>query len=109
MISQFDPTTQNPLEYALKDNGTMYQVERISKHKGDPKKNKSNLYFLVHWLGYDETTWEPWVHVRRTAQLHDYLRNHSSKAIRDLLPQNFNVENYVFSDEEDNNDTNNNF
>ena len=108
-VFNFDPTTQNPLEYALKDNGTMYQVERISKHKGDPKKNKSNLYFLVHWLGYDETTWEPWVHVRRTAQLHDYLRNHSSKAIRDLLPQNFNVENYVFSDEEDNNDTNNNF
>ena len=88
----FDPNTQNPLTYAIKDDGTMYQVDRVTKHKGDPKKAKSQLSFLVHWIGY----------VRRTAQLHKYLRNHTKKAMRDLIPQNFNVETHVFSDEEDN-------
>jgi transposase InsO family protein len=98
----FDPNTQNPLAYAIKDDGTMYQVDRVTKHKGDPKKAKSQLSFLVYWVGYDEATWEPWAHVRRTAQLHEYLRNHTKKAMRDLIPQNFNVETHVFSDEEDN-------
>ena len=98
----FDPSTQDPLTYALKDEGTMFQVERISKHKGSPKMGKSNMFFLVHWVGYTETTWEPWSHVRRNIKLHDYLRNHSNKAIRDLLPPNFDIDTHVFSDEEDN-------
>jgi hypothetical protein len=96
----FDPSTQNPLQYAVKDDGTMYQVDYISKHRGDAKKAKSQLWFLVHWVGYEDPTWEPWNHVRRTAQLHEYLRNHSKKAMRDLLPPNFNIETHVFSDEE---------
>ncbi len=95
----FDPSTQNPLQYAVMD-GTMYQVDYISKHKGDAKKAKSQLWFLVHWVGYEEPTWEPWNHVRRTAQLHDYLRNHFKKSMRDLIPPNFNIETHVFSDEE---------
>ena len=98
----FDPSTQNPLTYSLKDDGTMYQVEQISKHKGNLKKGKSNLRFLVHWVGYDDKTWEPWSHVRRNVKLHDYLRNHSIKDIRNLLPPNFNIDTHVFSDEEDN-------
>ena len=98
----FDPSTQNPLTYSLKDDGTMYQVEQISKHKGDLKKGKFNLRFLVHWVGYNDKTWEPWSHVRRNVKLHDYLRNHSIKAIRNLLPPNFNIDTHVFSDEEDN-------
>ena len=41
----FDPNTQNPLTYALKDDGNIYQVQSISKHRGDPKKAKSQLFF----------------------------------------------------------------
>ena len=100
-VFNFDPNTQDPLKYAIKDDGTMYQVDYISKHKGDPKKSKSQLWFLVHWVGYDDPTWEPWTHVRRTAQLHNYLRNHPKKPMRDLLPPNFNVETHIFSDEDD--------
>ena len=81
----------------------MYQVQRISKYRGDPKKAKSQLFFLVHWVGFEEATWEPWANIRRTAQLHNYLRNHAKKAVRDLLPPNFNIETHVFSDEEDDN------
>jgi hypothetical protein len=101
-VFDFDPNTQNPLTYALKDEGTMFQVERISKHKGSLKKGKTKLFFLVHWVGEPNATWEPWAHVRRNMKLHDYLRNHSDKAIRDLLPPNFNIDTHVFSDEEDN-------
>jgi transposase InsO family protein len=97
----FDPSTQNPLTYSLKDDGTMYQVEQISKHKGNLKKGKSNLRFLVHWVGQDDKTWEPWSHVRRNVKLHEYLRSHSIKAIRNLLPPNFDIDTHVFSDEED--------
>ena len=78
---EFDPSTQNPLTYGLKDDENMYQVQRISKHRGDPKKSKSQLSFLVHWVGYEEATWEPWANIRRTVQLHDYLRNHAKKAV----------------------------
>jgi transposase InsO family protein len=99
-VFNFDPNSQNPLTYALKDDGTMYQVEYISKHRGDPKKGKNQLQFLVHWVGYDEVTWEPWSHVRRNIKLHEYLRTHKSKAIRDLLPDNFDIDTHTFSDEE---------
>ena len=97
----FDPNTHNPLTYALKDDGTMYQVDYISKMRGDPLKSKSQLFFLVHWVGYNETTWEPWSHVRRNIRLHEYLRSHKKKAVRDLLPVNFDIDTHVFSDEED--------
>jgi hypothetical protein len=100
-VFNFDPTTQNPLTYALKDDGTMYQVDYISKHKGDPSKAKSQLMFQVHWVGYDDPTWEPWSHVRRNIRLHEYLRTHKTKAVRDLLPPDFDIDKYVFSDEED--------
>ncbi len=60
----------------------------------------------MHWVGYDEATWEPWANIRRTTQLHDYLRNHAKKAVRDLLPPNFNIETHVFSDEDDDNTDN---
>ena len=99
-VFNFDPNSQNPLTYALKDDGTMYQVDYISKHKGDPKKGKNQLQFLVHWVGYDESTWEPWSHVRRNIKLHEYLRTHKVKAVRDLLPDNFDIDTHVFSDEE---------
>ena len=99
-VFNFDPNTQNPLTYALKDDGTMYQVDFVSKHRGDPKKNKGQLKFLVHWVGYDEPTWEPWSHVRRNIRLHEYLRTHKTKGIRDLLPKNFDIDTHIFSDEE---------
>jgi hypothetical protein len=99
-VFDFDPNIQNPLTYALKDDGSMYQVERVSKHKGDPKKSKTQLLFLVHWVGYEEPTWEPWSNIRRTAKLHEYISNHTKPAVRNLLPKNFNVDTHIFSDEE---------
>jgi hypothetical protein len=100
-VFDFDPTTQNPLTYALKDDGNMYQVERISKHKGDPTKLKTQLFFLVHWVGYETPTWEPWSQVRRLSKLHEYISNHKNKKVQDLLPKNFIPREHVFSEESD--------
>ena len=63
----FDPTKWNPLKIALRDNGNLYAIEKITAMKGNPKGKKSELKFKVSWVGYpDEYTWEPWINIRNT-------------------------------------------
>lgn len=52
-----------------------YIVDHISDHRGS-WKGLTSMTFLVHWLGYDEATWEPWKHLRNVHALHTYLREH---------------------------------
>ena len=49
----FDVSKQNPLTHALKDDGSIYKIETIPKHKEDSTKSKKQLLFLVHWIGYE--------------------------------------------------------
>jgi hypothetical protein len=46
------------------------------------------MEFLVHWKGYDnqENTWEPWIGLRDTKVLHEYLY---SKGLKKLIPKKF--------------------
>ena len=67
----------------------MYTVEKITTYKGNPKGKKSDLYFEVHWTRFEEPAWEPWKNVRRLAELHSFLKNHTQKNVRDLLPTNY--------------------
>ena len=76
---------------ALRDTADLFQVERVSSFKGNISGPKSQLYFKVHWLGYDETSWEPWANVRANIKLHEFIRNHTNKSVRNLLPQQFNA------------------
>jgi hypothetical protein len=80
----FDPLTQNPLQFALRDKTDIQEVERISNHKGNPTGRKTSLFFLVHWVGFTEPTWEPWKHVRRTESLKSYLITHEDVNVRKL-------------------------
>jgi hypothetical protein len=100
---EFDPTTQDPLFYALKDDGHAYAIDHISAMRGNPKGSKKQLTFLVHWKGYEQATWEPWEHLRRSKALHDYLKQHKSKPVRDLVPKNYMSEISIHdsNDEED--------
>ena len=52
-----------------------YVIEAIISHRGNWNHLKS-MQFMVKWSGYStaENTWEPWSSLRRTIQLHDYLR-----------------------------------
>ena len=85
----FDPNIHDPYQIALRDDGRLYIVDRIARIRGNPKGKKSELSFEVHWSGFTETTWEPWSQVRRLKKLHDFLKTHKQKAVRDLLPFSF--------------------
>ena len=61
---------------------------------------------MVHWVGEEEPTWEPWTNVRRTVKLHEYIQNHPKLIVRNLLPANFSVDTHLFSDEETNTNDN---
>jgi len=66
----------DPADIARKDNIDVYLVETIIGHKTVGKsewKRKSNMQFHVKWLGYTETTWEPWGNVKDTVAMVEYL------------------------------------
>ena len=89
--------TSNPLTYALKNDGSMNQMEKISnKHKGDSNKSKKQLLFLVHRTGYKDPSWKPWSKVRPLSQLHEYVKNHKIKKVRNLLPKTFELKHDAF-------------
>ena len=100
----FDPTTQDPLIYALKDEGNVYAVNKISEMRGNPKTSRKLLTFKVHWREGD-TTWEPWSSVRRTTALHSFLRAHRSRAVNRLAPEHYvtNMSNSSSSSDEQSN------
>jgi hypothetical protein len=83
----FDPLTQNPLQMAIRDHTDLQEVARISDMKGNPKGRKTNLTFLVHWIGFAEPTWEPWKNVRNTTALVNFLRTHDDPVVRKLTPK----------------------
>ena len=93
----YDPSTIDPLQVACKDGGNFYAIDHISKIKGRAKGPKSQIKFLVHWIGYEKPTWEPWANVRKTYALQNFLTQHPDENVRNLLPRNV----VYSSDEED--------
>jgi hypothetical protein len=85
----YDPTTLSPLKVTCKDDGSKYPIEFIEKSRG-PIKDKKKLQFLVHWIDYDEPTWEPWENadVRNTFALYYFLKNHPNESFRQMIPKN---------------------
>ena len=87
----FDISKWDPLQVALRDTGDLFQVSHISGYKGKINGPKSQLFFLVHWVGYNEPTWEPWVNLRSNIKFHEYLRTHKNKSLQKLLPTQYEV------------------
>jgi hypothetical protein len=77
----YDAMETNPVDIALSE-AQEYEVEKILNHRGD-KKKRSDLEFLVKWVGYDEenNSWEPWANLRDTSQLHDYLKINKMRSL----------------------------
>lgn len=75
----YDPIHTDPNEVALQDNQE-FIVEKILDHEGTIM-NKTQMRFLVKWLGFDDTanSWEPWYDngsgLRDNKVLHQYLRD----------------------------------
>ena len=74
----FDPLINDPTDVARKDYLEFF-VEDILQHEGGNRSKKTQLSFLVKWVGYDDThnSWEPYANLRDVHVLHDYLRSHS--------------------------------
>ena len=83
----FDPAKENPLQFAVRDDGDIYIVERIADIRGDPKGKKSQIELQVHWVGCEHPTREPWANVRSTQALHDLLQQADDPAVQRLLPK----------------------
>ena len=85
---EYDKMRHDPLDAAIRDEHE-FRVEKIIKHRGDPKGPRKNLSFLVKWVGYnqpEDDSWEPWDNLKLVDKLHDYLiENRFPKA---LLPAN---------------------
>jgi hypothetical protein len=82
----FNPHQTIPTDVARRDY-LEYFVEEILEHTGNQNRF-STLQFLVKWSTYDDShnSWEPYSNLRKTARLHDYLRQ---KNLRNLIPAEF--------------------
>jgi hypothetical protein len=83
---KFNPHHTSPTDVARRDYLEFF-VERILDHTGNTKR-LSSLNFLVKWHTYDDThnSWEPYTNLRKTAVLHDYLRE---KNLHSVIPVEF--------------------
>lgn len=88
----FDPEVQDPMKFALKDETDMFEIEKITHIRGNPSGLKKNLQFKVHWKNQSQATMEPWRVVRNTVALNNFLRNHRKEEVRQLLPNNVEIE-----------------
>lgn len=62
---------ENPEELA-RQSEDVWLIEKIISHRGQAKKRPTT--FKVKWVGFEETTMEPWRRVMHTQKLHEYLR-----------------------------------
>ena len=64
----------------IKDYSDEYEVEDILEHKGLWAR-KAKMSFLVKWLGYEDSTWEPWANVSNSSMLDEYLIRHGREKL----------------------------
>lgn len=79
----YEEAYTDPATVALADKG-MFWVEKILRHRGNPKGPKGQLAFEVKWIGHPEPTWEPWKNLIHNVKLHEYLAANNMHA---LIPQ----------------------
>jgi transposase InsO family protein len=69
-----------PYDVAIKDYSDEYEVEDILEHKGLWSR-KAKMTFHVKWLGYEDSTWEPWANVSNSSMLDEYLIRHGREKL----------------------------
>jgi hypothetical protein len=88
LLQQFhyDSRYVDPAIEALVDSSS-FIVEDILDHVFEGKRQiKTEMKFLVKWLGHDQPTWEPYANVAKLKQLHEYLRkNKMERYIQDAF------------------------
>lgn len=87
-LFEYDKERINPVEVAAKDAGA-YLVEKVLDHRNYNAKTRlrSNLEFLVKWVGYEETTWEPWSSLHSNLRTHEYMED--IHYLKKLIPKRY--------------------
>jgi hypothetical protein len=85
-------TTTDPPS-SVPTTGEEFLIDHIEHMRGNPAKNPNRLSFLVHWLGYDTATWEPYSNVKQTIAFYLFIQKKGKKLLK-LLPPNI-----VYSDQ----------
>jgi len=63
-----------------------YDVERVVSHTGSPNFRKK-MRFIIKWVGYEETTSEPWSkEIWNLQVMHEYLR---ANKLKQMIPTAF--------------------
>lgn len=106
----YDDRTCTPLHAALTDTLDEFVAERVIRMKGNTRKSRKDLSFLIRWAGYKEAddTWEPWDYCKDSHAVQNFLRAHPEARIRRLakpiIPAEHEIEcaamDEVVSDEE---------
>ena len=73
----------DPTKLAAADLGEA-EVEAVLAHRGDARKNRKALEFMIQWKDGD-VTWQKWGDVKKLAKVDDYIRNHPSRELAVLL------------------------
>ena len=83
----YDPSKTDPESVAMTDDQT-FMVESILKHRfiGDKSPKKTNLQFLIKWIGYDDPTWEPYRNTSNLEKVHNYL---TKAKLKKFIPEKF--------------------
>ena len=101
----FNPEVHNPLKFALKDEVNFFEIEKITHIRGNSTGLEKNLQFKLHWKNDNKTTMEPWRVVRNTVALQEFLKNHKKEEVRNLLPNNVEIEQEIDTDSDSGLDT----
>ena len=82
----FDERTGTPLAAAVSDTLDEFVAEKVIKMRGDTRKKRTDLVFLIRWAGYGEAddTWEPWDHCKDSHAVQVFLREHAEKRVQRL-------------------------
>jgi hypothetical protein len=82
----YDERTCTPLQAAVADSLDEFVVESVIRMRGDTRKSRKDLCFLVRWAGFGEAddTWEPWECCKDSHAVQKFLRAHSEARVRRL-------------------------
>jgi Chromo (CHRromatin Organisation MOdifier) domain len=76
----YDPNHVDPIDIvdiSTTDSQT-FLVERILQHRfTSTKQTRSNMEVQVKWVGYSQSTWEPYANVATNIVFHNYLKDHN--------------------------------
>ena len=91
-VTLLEPAANNPLvgqkqpapPAIIVDDNIEFEVEEIL----DSKLTRKTIKYLVHWVGYDELTWEPAELLKNSPEfVHSFHRKYPTKPKPDYLPQ----------------------